>query len=199
MSEDKLRKELAKHPLVSDIRKSRKGYYVVVLKEGTFSVKDGRLKEEVFPSTMMKLRELLNGFSNDQDLREVLLEEAEANHKKALYEAGKKERMGRSTTIRPSEKYPLAHMVFNDCTFEMGAFYIPPFCKNEIGKIITKDLAGLDQWRDSSLATVGLEIERLTKIKNDLEAMDIASYQEAFRKLQDKYSRYVETGEMSCD
>ena len=199
MSEEALRKNLTKHQFIAEIRKSRNGYYVVTLEKGIFSIKDGRLVEKVFPDTMAKLQELLNGYSDDNDLRKIILEEAEEKRKADLCEAEKKARMGRTVTIRPSEKYPLAHMVFNDCTFEMGAFYIPPFCKNEIGKIITKDLAGLDQWRDSSLATVGLEIERLTKIKNDMETMDIASYQEAFRKLQDKYSRYVETGEMSWD
>lgn len=199
MSEEALRKNLTKHQFIAEIRKSRNGYYVVTLEKGIFSIKDGRLVEKVFPDTMAKLQELLNGYSDDNDLRKIILEDAEEKRKADLCEAEKKARMGRTVTIRPSEKYPLAYMVFNDCTFEMGAFYIPPFCKNEIGKIITKDLAGLDQWRDSSLATVGLEIERLTKIKNDLEAMDIASYQEAFRKLQDKYSRYVESGEMSCD
>lgn len=198
MSEEALRKNLTKHQFIAEIRKSRNGYYVVTLEKGIFSIKDGQIVEKVFPDTMAKLQELLNGYSDDNDLRKIILEDAEEKRKADLCEAEKKARMGRTVTIRPSEKYPLAHMVFNDCTFEMGALYVPPFCKNEVGKIIAKDLAGLDSWRDLSIATMDLEIDRLTRIKQDMKAMDIASYQEEFCKLQDRYRRYVETGEISC-
>lgn len=199
MSEEKLRKELSKHPLVADIRKSRKGYYIVALKSGVFTIKDGKTRGEIFPDTMTRLQALLEGYSDDQELRKERLAAVESEEAEKRNEAERNKRRERTVNVRATEKYPLAEMMVGDCDFEMGSLYIPPFCKNVIGRIVAKDPAGLDQWRDSSLATVGLEIERLTKIKNDLEAMDIASYQEAFRKLQAKYNRYVETGEMSCD